>query len=697
MLECETCIRRCIRIIFADISSPGRLHPFPRVTPPAHIPFRFQRGYASQAAAFQNVPIPSPTIDAGVKVPHVSRSGRAIKQDEPFTKSSLEQEVRWLKDPLKLGDHVVKLLRQDDPSKALAIVRRLSKEVACTVSWNYLIDYLMSKGRVADAVKLYNEMKKRAQTPDAHTFTTLFRGFSWYPKFSLSVHRTLSIYHSMFADNSPVKPSVIHTNAVLKVCALAGDMDALLGVAARLSPRGPGAPNNLTFTTILNAIRNEAWDATKDAKDDTPSKREKRRRAVMQGRRLWQEIKDRWEKGDLYLDEELVCAMGRLMLIANDEQNVDDILSLLEQTMGIRRQLPRQGEPGRKGASRNLQAIDVSKDSDLPSHNERAPIAQEDSSETEVLSEPESDIFALTTIGAQRNQSTVPPGRNTLSLVIDACTRIGLVRAAQNYWGLLTDPSGPYKILPDTENYHMYLRLLRVRHASKLAVELITDMHRGSLGPKIALQVKTFRIGLSCCVRDKNNKNSIPYAAKLVRLMTDTLEHPDARALGMYLNLGLSQQPRDWRTLMSMVRGTELGIRNLRSLISYGPETGKEQQEDVKELVTKCIGALDVVLDLGNEGLSANERSYCKELKGTWSAWLSRMSRASIGQRNPGRDHARRQKRQFNAGDEEVGAAHEDRDVGRARAALLNRGQKGTYHLKRQREANGTKPVSSVD
>lgn len=73
-------------------------------------------------------------------------------------KSNLERELRWLKDPVKLADHTVKLLREDDLEKALETVRLASKYMECTVSWNHLIDYEMSKARVAVAVKLYNEV-----------------------------------------------------------------------------------------------------------------------------------------------------------------------------------------------------------------------------------------------------------------------------------------------------------------------------------------------------------------------------------------------------------------------------------------------------------------------------------------------------------------------------------------------------------
>lgn len=59
---------------------------------------------------------------------------------------------------MKLADHTVKLLQEDDPEKALGIVKLASKDVECTVSWNHLIDYEMSKARVTNAVKLYNDV-----------------------------------------------------------------------------------------------------------------------------------------------------------------------------------------------------------------------------------------------------------------------------------------------------------------------------------------------------------------------------------------------------------------------------------------------------------------------------------------------------------------------------------------------------------
>ena len=333
-------------------------------------------------------------------------------------------------------------------------------------------------------------MKKRAQQPDAHTFTTLFRGFAWHVQFPLSAPRALSIYFSMYNENSPVKPNIIHTNAVLKVCALAGDIDGLLGVAAKLPSRGTDAPNNYTFTTILNAIKSTVSDdidghklspATRGWKAEAV--RPGRAQALMQGRRLWEEIRDRWANGDLYLDEELVCAMGRLLLLGHQKQDWDDILSLVEQTMNIRRQVPPMRYPDEDPTTRETEAFGPPEDSieenvDLQTllpHQEQSRADDGDG-----LLTATGNAFAPIPYGPGRHQAAaVRPGHNTLSMLVYACMRLDLIRAAQNYWGILTNPDGKYNIKPDSDNYHTYLRLLRLQRASKLTVELLEDMKQG--------------------------------------------------------------------------------------------------------------------------------------------------------------------------------------------------------------------------
>lgn len=493
-------------------------------------------------------------------------------------------------------------------------------------------------------------MKKRAQQPDAYTFTILLRGFSWYPQFSQSTSRALAIYMSMFAKNSPVRPSIIHTNAVLKVCALAHDIDAMLGIAADLPTRGSGAPNQLTFTTILNAIRSQAFAESTGRKAppgwENMDTNEITALAVRQGRRIWVEVRQRWMRGDLSLDEEFVCAMGRLLLLGREAHDHDDVLSLLEQTMGLPRQAARVADPALGGAEEPPESDDGSEHRPYSPADVELETTLSSPKEGDNFREPFGDPFALVPKAAGPSQPAVRPGRNTLSLVLDACIRLKNTRAAQDYWGILTSPDGHHKIIPDSDNYHMYLRLLRLQKSAKLAVELVEELRSGDLtGSAGVLQKKTFRIALSCCVRDSKNRNSIVHAGKLVKIMTDTLPYPDTKALGMYLQVAVRQEPRDWRVIRAAVRDTELGVRNLRSLLAYDPHGElKENDEDVLELVKELIGAFDLVLNLGKEELDAKDKKDCKEQRNSLIAYLTRTHNRFVaeGKRAPTRTEGHR-------------------------------------------------------
>ena len=159
MLDCNACVPRFIQTLFSDVLSIPR---FPK--PPGRIatsagrnrtpPWQWRR-YATAATALQESPRQT---YASSQFSVNSKSIRTVGKDQEFKKTSLELELRWLKDPIKLADHTVSLLRQDEHIKALEIVRLGSKRMECTVSWNHLVDYEMSKGRVNSAMKLYNEV-----------------------------------------------------------------------------------------------------------------------------------------------------------------------------------------------------------------------------------------------------------------------------------------------------------------------------------------------------------------------------------------------------------------------------------------------------------------------------------------------------------------------------------------------------------
>ncbi len=364
-------------------------------------------------------------------------------------------------------------------------------------------------------------MKKRGQKPDAHTYTILFRGLAEFSHYPEALSKALSIYHSMDAENSSVKPNVIHTNAVLKVCARAKDMDALYGIVAKLRWKGIRAPNNLTYTTILNAIQRQAAEVSLDAQDEV-ERRAICQRAIMEARKLWIEIIERWRQGEIFIDEELTCSMGRILLMG-ESQDVDDVFSLLEQTMNIPRLVPRSG-------------VDVDNEMDSTMHTkEKSTNGERDSSPIDDGAQdilPHDEFKAITrqkqTI--QRSDAYAKPGRNSLSLVLEALKDIRMSRPLAAYWDVFTKACN---IIPDSNNYHNYLQNLRLRRASSEAVTLIQEM------PKEMLKMKTFRIAMSTCARDKNNQNSFANAGKILDLMQQSLSDLDLPTLHKYMEVAL--------------------------------------------------------------------------------------------------------------------------------------------------------------
>jgi len=76
----------------------------------------------------------------------------------PDSKFVVRKHLQYLKDPVKLADFVRDSLRKDEYETTLEVVRSASKSIQCTVSWNHLIDYTLTKGRMNAAIKIYNEV-----------------------------------------------------------------------------------------------------------------------------------------------------------------------------------------------------------------------------------------------------------------------------------------------------------------------------------------------------------------------------------------------------------------------------------------------------------------------------------------------------------------------------------------------------------
>lgn len=163
MLTCHACRRICLKALVRDtlgsIISPHTA----RIAAPAARYTINSSPWAQRRYATQDV------VTTERKTRLLEKPGLKIHDGEAkgritmYPKAELEKELLYLPDPLKLANNTLNLLRQDDHVKALEVVRYASNKMSCTVSWNHIIDYNMSKGRVTPAIKTYNEVRSRRE------------------------------------------------------------------------------------------------------------------------------------------------------------------------------------------------------------------------------------------------------------------------------------------------------------------------------------------------------------------------------------------------------------------------------------------------------------------------------------------------------------------------------------------------------
>ncbi|KAJ4304981.1 hypothetical protein N0V90_000509 [Kalmusia sp. IMI 367209] len=529
------------------------------------------------------------------------------------------RELQYLHDPLEVAAFVKQELAKGKSKEMLQLVRMASHSMQVVVSWNHVINDLMTKERVSEALKVYNEMKKRAQFPDSYTYTIVLRGLAANAHHSGAASKAVAIYHSMSAPNSRVQPSIIHTNAVVNVCARTLDMDALWGIAAKIPESGPGAADATTFTTILNAIRQSLLvDAPHGESEQELAHR--RERGVVEGRRMWEDIVGKWRNADLIIEEELVCAMGRLLLIGSRPRDWDDVLSLVEQTMDIPRLVPRLGTIAREALPR------------IRAPNTPQELKFDDDHLSPDKGPTRGDEFlALTRQGERRPLTYASPSNETLSMIQEACQKIVAPKAATEYWDMLTDPV-TYGIVPDSNNLHQRLRLLRINRASAAAVQMLQE---DFVAKGLRLKPGTFRIAMSTCVRDRNNHNSLRHASQLLHLMMTTLPDADPKTTTKYAELALTFPLAKGEDLVEALTFLQPVVKSLRIQLGVGAERTHGgngvgavplkgvQREDAMAAIRKVYAVYDRLL-LSNL-LPEEQKSPFKAERARMSALLQRL------------------------------------------------------------------------
>lgn len=413
------------------------------------------------------------------RVPVASRS----------TEWAARKELSYMNDPFHIARRVKSALLEDNWDLAQNITNKASKGKNVTVSWNHLIEYQLQHGRLHGALKLYNEMKKRSQEPNAQTFTIIFRGCarSQHPK--LAVNEAVKLYQNMMTAGR-IKPNTIHLNATLQVCAKAGDIESMFSILT--SSTGPlRSPNNLTYTTIFNALRKNAEQAEGNSFERLQDKEVKREKetAITRAKSIWNEVVQKWRSGSLVIDEELVCAMGRILLMGG-YKDADAIESLIEQTMMI----PRTNNKGLSGQESATPPVTgpVTQAPGVPAIN-----------------------YAL-------------PGNNSLSLVLEAVERTRRTTQAVKYWNLFTLH---HKVVPDADNWARAFRVFQCGKNSGRATTALQNMPAEMRTPKHV------RLALKACLRDYHNKMAFDHATKIMEIMDETPDMLDVQALRIYLQV----------------------------------------------------------------------------------------------------------------------------------------------------------------
>jgi len=455
-------------------------------------------------------------------------------------------------------------------------------------------------------------MKKRAQFPDSYSYNILLTGLADHAHQQSTVLSALSIYHSLHAPNSRVKPTTMHSNSALNVCARNNDLDALWGIVSRLPSKGAGSADNYTFTIILNAIRQNVLVSIGDEGGETNST-QAREAAVMQGRTIWADIMYRWRQGDLWIDERLVCAMGRLLEIGERPRDCDDIFSLVQQTMNIPRLFPRLGT---KLAPRV----------DLDSGNDERSLTESTNLEDPFdirPSQASSLLSKRTQGGSSLNYAT--PGRNTLSLIMMACLKMAQRRAATVYWELLTDAE-TYNIVPDLDNKNSYLRVLRQARAAQDAADFVRVQM--AKPPHLA---KTYRIAMSTCVRcigvaRRHDVTAVYAANELFELMEQRLDTFDITTLKQYVDV---LKTADCADSEPIARGIKLllgdGVEQKSNLVRFKEllkaADSQEEAGKIRDVVRDVIVVVDRCI---NKGVGYDQLQLYRGFKNRLNSILER-------------------------------------------------------------------------
>ncbi|KAK3301611.1 uncharacterized protein B0T15DRAFT_544127 [Chaetomium strumarium] len=443
---------------------------------------------------------------------------------EQKLEATVRKQLEHFTDPFHIANYVDTALQKGRFDEALLMARRASRNKKVEVTWNHLIDYQMKNRRLHAAVKLYNEMKKRGQVPNAKTYTIIFRGCAESVHPRLAVAEATRIYNFMNRQGA-LKPNTIHMNAVLEVCSRAADLDSLFTVLSTCN-EGLRAPDAHTYTIVFNALRHDSLKTKNTAQlalVDAEVKREVEKN-IQKARAIWADVVARWRSAKIVIDEDLVVAMGRNLTLGDYKDN-ESILDLVWQTMKIPRldqdrsrpALPTKPDP--KTAAENDAAAGTSATADSPE-------SEQQELDTKDMSPKARKELAAST--ADKAPLYATPGNKTLSLILVALGTARKTSSTSKYWDYFVRDLG---CKPDPDNYYRYLGALVAGHNSAQVAALIEAM------PAEMMIGANFRTAFRACINDWASPKAFENACRIFDVMTKTQRYADPLAVRLFLHV----------------------------------------------------------------------------------------------------------------------------------------------------------------
>lgn len=375
------------------------------------------------------------------------------------------------------------------------------------------------------------QMKKRAQLPNAQTFTIIFTGLAQSKHSEVAVAEALKIYNAML-HNPRLKPNVRHLNAVLDVCSKAQDIESLFVVLR--SADAERSPDGLTYTIILNALRYQRSnrpDPHSTLNDEAQAlvMAKSIEQTVSRAKLVWEEVMARWRKSEIVMDEELMCAMGRVLLMGGARET-EHILDMVTEILGIARL--KDGQPGLMPGEQRRK-VEITKQ---PGQSKKAEMGNTNGDEHSASWTWSSLLNSEPGQAPSPRQPIQQPSvarfaaNNTLSLLMRALANAKLTKLGARYWDYMTTI---YAVKPDRKNFRDYLDCLFTGAASGKAARVITSI------PAEILEAQAIRRGLLMCLFDHHNPQVLDNANTMLDAMTRKMRFPDPRCLQVYLDVAL--------------------------------------------------------------------------------------------------------------------------------------------------------------